>query len=91
LISLIMLSSRVVVNFFLPIPISNALLASICQTKGKQFLYHRIYVYTEKRYPGSVCHFAVFVTHTPWLTIYPIDFIGNFFHKDLGIEDAGCK
>lgn len=58
LIALIKASSRVVVNFFLPICQSRIFVIPYVG-KNLQFLYHRMYVYTEEKYPKSVSSFTI--------------------------------
>jgi hypothetical protein len=58
LIALIKASSSVVVNFFLPICSSRVFVYPYVGKK-MQFLYHRMYVYTEEKYPKSVSSFTI--------------------------------
>jgi hypothetical protein len=43
-----------------------------------QFLYHRMYVYTEEKYPKSVSSFPISVRQTSGKIVYNIELIGKF-------------
>ena len=77
LIALIKASSRVVVNFFLPICQSQIFVISYVG-KNLQFLYHRMYVYTEEKYPKSVSSFTISARQTSRKIVHGIDLIRKF-------------
>ena len=46
-----------------------------------QFLYHRIYVYTEKKFPETVSYFTILVTQASRELGYTINFIGKLISQ----------
>ena len=53
-----------------------------------QFLYHRIYVYTEKKFQESVSYFTILITQASREVGYTINFIGKIIYEDFGMENA---